>query len=176
MRGLELLGGLVSRCRDPLGLEDEDLPGPEPGLDEIPGVVRQRLEKDIFRASLAEVWTMTRAYWAARDGEIVTRAEADPKVKMALVFRWYLGMGSRWATSGEAARSVDYQIWCGPAMGAFNAWAAGSFLEEPAARGVVQIARNLMEGAAVITRGQQLRALGVAVPAAAFDYRPRILE
>ena len=29
-------------------------------------------------------------------------------------------------------------------MGAFNAWVKGSFLEEPAARTVVQIARNLL--------------------------------
>jgi hypothetical protein len=40
----------------------------------------------------------------------------------------------------------------------------------------VQIARNLMEGAAVITRAQQLRSYGVPVPAAAFDFRPRALS
>ena len=94
---------------------------------------------------------------------------------MALVFRWYLGLSSRWAIEGRPDRRMDYQIWCGPAMGAFNAWTAGSFLEAPAARGVVQIALNLMEGAAVLTRAQQLRALGVAVPAEAFHFRPRPL-
>ena len=61
-------------------------------------------------------------------------------------------------------------------MGAFNAWVAGSFLEPLQNRGVVQIALNLMEGAAVITRAQQLRSLGVPVPAAAFDFRPRPLR
>ena len=40
---------------------------------------------------------------------------------------------------------------------------------------MVQIARNLLEGAAVITRAQQLRSYGVAVPSSAFDYRPRPL-
>jgi trans-AT polyketide synthase/acyltransferase/oxidoreductase domain-containing protein len=39
----------------------------------------------------------------------------------------------------------------------------------------VQIARNLMEGAAVVTRAQQLRSCGVPVPASAFDFRPRPL-
>jgi hypothetical protein len=51
----------------------------------------------------------------------------------------------------------------------------GSFLEAQTNRGVVQIALNLLEGAAVLTRAQQLRAAGVAVPAAAFAFAPRLL-
>ena len=39
-------------------------------------------------------------------------------------------------------------------MGSFNRWASGSFLASPANRRVVQIARNLLEGAAVLTRAQ----------------------
>jgi len=35
---------------------------------------------------------------------------------------------------------------------------------------------NLLEGAAAITRAQQLRSYGVPVPAAAFDFRPRVLR
>jgi hypothetical protein len=73
-----------------------------------------------------------------------------------------------------AERAADFQIWCGPAMGAFNTWVHGSFLDPiPRQRGVVQVARNLLEGAAVVTRAQQLRSYGVPVPAAAFDFRPR---
>ncbi len=48
------------------------------------------------------------------------------------MFRWYLGLSSRWANAGEAGRQLDYQVWCGPAMGAFNEWAKGSFLEAAA--------------------------------------------
>ncbi len=83
---------------------------------------------------------------------------------------------SRWSIDGVEDRRGDYQIWCGPAMGAFNTWAAGSFLEHPSNRSVVQVARNLMEGAAVVTRAQQLRSYGLAVPNAAFDFRPRPLD
>jgi hypothetical protein len=104
------------------------------------------------------------------------RAERDPKYRMALVFRWYLGNASRWAIEGDATRRLDYQIWCGPAMGAFNAWVAGSFLADPAERTVVQIARNLLQGAAVATRAQQLRSLGVPVADGAFHYRPQRLD
>lgn len=95
---------------------------------------------------------------------------------MALIFRWYLFHGSRWAAEGTEDRRTDYQIWCGPSMGAFNAWVKGSFLESLEHRTVDQIARNLLEGAAVITRAQLLRSCGVPVPAAAFQYRPRPLQ
>ena len=96
--------------------------------------------------------------------------------RMALTFRSYLGLSSQWAITGEAARQADFQIWCGPAMGAFNRWVADAFLADPAQRTVDQIALNLLEGAAVVTRAQQLRCFGVPVPAAVFDYRPRRLE
>jgi hypothetical protein len=33
-----------------------------------------------------------------------------------------------------------------------------------------------MEGAAVVTRAQQLRSYGLPVPNSAFDYRPRPLD
>jgi PfaD family protein len=146
-----------------------------PSLDAIPAEERAKVEKQILRATFEESWESTREFWMGRDPQEVERAERDPHHKMALVFRAYLGLSSRWAIAGEAGRRTDYQIWCGPAMGAFNRWTRGSFLADPAARSVVQVARNLMEGAAVVTRSQQLRSYGVAVPAEAFDYRPRPL-
>ena len=95
---------------------------------------------------------------------------------MALVFRWYLGQSSHWAINGNPARLVDYQIWCGPAMGAFNAWAAGSFLEPIENRTVSEIGLNLLYGAAALTRAQQLRAAGCNVPQRLFSYAPRELK
>ncbi len=144
-------------------------------LDALPAKEKARLEKDILRMSLADAWRDTCKFWQERDPREVQKAEADPKHKMALVFRSYLGQSSRWAIAGVRDRRPDYQIWCGPAMGAFNAWTAGSFLAEPDNRGVVQVAHNLLEGAAVVTRAQQLRSFGVPVPPAAFDFRPRPL-
>ncbi len=144
-------------------------------LESIPAADAAVLEKQLFKSSLAEAWAATRSFWAERDPREVARAEADPKHRMALTFRAYLGQSSKWAIAGQADRRIDYQIWCGPAMGAFNDWAAGTFLAVPENRTVVQVARNLMEGAAVVTRAQQLRSFGVPVPAAAFDFRPRPL-
>lgn len=146
-----------------------------PSLEAIPAAEREKVEQSMLRASFDEAWASTRAFWEKRDPAQVARAERDPKHQMALVFRSYLGLASRWAIDGVAERSSDYQIWCGPAMGAFNTWARGSFLEAPAQRTVAQVALNLLEGAAAITRAQQLRSYGVPVPAAAFDFRPREL-
>ena len=146
-----------------------------PSMDTIPTADREKVEREIFQAPLATVWDETRRFFAERDPRQVERAAADPKHQMALVFRWYLGKSSRWAITGDPARVMDYQIWCGPAMGAFNVWARGSFLETPANRSVAQIGLNLLEGAAVVTRAHQLRTYGVPVPDAAFDFRPRNL-
>ncbi len=145
-------------------------------LEAIPADARARLEREILHGTIDEAWASTRAYWARRDPREVAKAEADAHHRMALVFRAYLGQASRWAIAGEASRRADYQIWCGPAMGAFNDWVQGSFLEDPERRTVAQVALNLLEGAAVVTRAQQLRSHGVPVPAAAFDFRPRPLD
>jgi PfaD family protein len=146
-----------------------------PSLEAVSPLERQKLESTVFGASLDEVWEQTRAYWVERDTALLNRAEADAKFRMALVFRWYLGKASWWPIHGESTRRNDYQLWCGPSAGAFNEWVRGSFLEALEDRGVVQVARNLLEGAAVLTRAHQLRTYGVPVPADAFQYVPRRL-
>lgn len=145
-------------------------------LDAIPEVERVKLEKTIFHAPLATVWAETAAFFQERDPAQVVRAEADPKHKMALLFRWYLGQSSRWANRGVSERKVDYQVWCGPAMGAFNEWARGTFLESPAAREVALVAMNILYGAAVLARCQSLRQQGFPVPLGAERIVPQRVE
>jgi PfaD family protein len=145
-------------------------------LEELSPSETARLEKEILGESVGQAWAKTASYWRQRDLREVQRAESDPKHKMALLFRSYLGQSSKWAISGDPARRMDYQIWCGPAMGAFNAWVRNSFLEPPENRSAAQVARNLMEGAAVVLRAQQLRSFGVSMPPSAFSFRPRPLE
>jgi hypothetical protein len=92
---------------------------------------------------------------------------------MALVFRWYLGQAAHWAKDGDSSRTIDYQIWCGPAMGAFNEWAAGSFLQSPERRTVATVARNILFGAALLTRANFLRYQNMQLPA---DFSIKPLE
>ena len=131
-----------------------------PSLETLPTTERANIEKNLFRASLEEIWEKTRTFFLERDPAQVPRAEKDAKHKMALVFRWYLGLSSRWANVGEPTRKLDYQVWCGPAMGAFNEWTKGSFLEQPRNRRVVTVAFNILYGAAVLLRLQTLRSQG----------------
>jgi PfaD family protein len=142
-------------------------------LDEIPAPERERLERQIFLEPLERVWEETAAYFAARDPEQVARAEADPKRRMALVFRWYLGLSSNWANTGDPGRELDYQVWCGPAMGAFNDWVRGSPLEAPENRRVAEVGSELMTNAAYLVRLLQLEAHGVHVTLRLRATRPR---
>ncbi len=133
-------------------------------LDAIGPADRAALEKQYFRMSLDEVWRSTEQFFRERDPAQVEKANRDAKHKMALVFRWYLGLSSRWANSGEPTRQLDYQVWCGPAMGAFNQWVKGSPLEQPENRTVTAVAKNILRGAAVLTRVNMLRAQGAPLP------------
>jgi PfaD family protein len=142
------------------------------GLDALPQTEVAALEKNYFRTSVEEVWRQTRDYFQMRDPEQNRKAESDPKYKMALVFRWYLGQSSRWANRGEPARKIDYQIWCGPAMGAFNEWTKGTYLEDFRNRRVVTVAHNLLLGCAVALRQNQLRLQGIELPREAFPSAP----
>ncbi len=134
-------------------------------LDKLPRADRDMLERTVFRASLDEVWSQTVAFFKQRDPAQIERAEKDAKHKMALVFRSYLGQSSRWANKGEVSRKIDYQVWCGPAMGAFNEWTRGSFLERAENRQVESVALNILHGAAVLLRAAALRFQGVDLPA-----------
>lgn len=144
-------------------------------LEEIPAAERNTLEKTIFRAPLDEIWRQTQTFFAERDPAQVERAAGDPKHKMALVFRWYLGLSSVWANRGDSARQVDYQVWCGPAMGALNEWTKDTPLALPENRRAATLAWNLLYGAAVATRVAAARNQGVALPPEAMQIRPRTL-
>jgi PfaD family protein len=141
-------------------------------LEDIPEKLRIQLERDVFKRSLDDEWRQTKAYFLQLDPRQVDRAETDPRHKMALVFRSYLGQSSRWATTGHPDRKMDYQIWCGPTMGAFNAWVRGSFLEKPENRDTVTVAMNLLFGACVLTRANWVRCQGVALPSHIDTYSP----
>ena len=90
---------------------------------------------------------------------ISERAERDPKFRMALVFKWYFVHSARLARTGSEIQRVDYQIHCGPALGAFNQWVKGTPHEPWRARHADEIAELLMQGAAAVVE-ERLRALG----------------
>jgi PfaD family protein len=141
-------------------------------IEEISVIEREKLEKTLFRTSLDDIWRDTRSYFLTRDPRQVERGDRDPRHRLALVCRWYLGQAAHWAKDGEPTRKIDYQIWCGPAMGAFNEWVTGTFLAPPSARKTVTVALNILFGAAVLSRAGFLRHQGIRLPEEFLRYEP----
>ncbi len=132
-------------------------------IEEIPLEQKTKIEETIFRGTLEEIWTRTKTFLEKTNPKLLESATTDPKKKMALVFRWYLGNAARWAITGVQDRAEDFQIWCGPAMGAFNEWTKNTFLEDIARRSAPVIALNLLLGAAMLLRLETLRAQNIPI-------------
>jgi PfaD family protein len=123
-----------------------------PSFEEIPAAERKKVETQILKRPFADIWRDTESYWAQRDPAEAERGRTDGKHRMALCFRWYLGMSSRWARTGDADRRADYQIWCGPAVGGLNRWTRGTYLARPENRDAPTLAHAILTGAAVVQR------------------------
>ena len=119
-------------------------------IDEIPEADKNRIVKNYFKASIEDIWEEVKKYFAKSDPRQIAIAEKNPKFKMALLFRWYLGNSSRWAINGTEDRKMDMQIWCGQSMGAFNNWVKGTYLEKYENRHVDEVAKHIMKGAAYL--------------------------
>jgi trans-AT polyketide synthase/acyltransferase/oxidoreductase domain-containing protein len=119
-------------------------------IDEIDETNRIRIQEKYFKKSIEEVYKDIKNYYPAEE---VEKAEQNPKYKMALIFKWYFGYTTRLALTGAEESKVDYQVHCGPALGAFNQWVKGTRLENWTERHVDQIAERLMtDAAAFLTR------------------------
>jgi trans-AT polyketide synthase/acyltransferase/oxidoreductase domain-containing protein len=112
----------------------------------IPAAERAEARGRRAAPDLRRIWDDTKPSGRSAIPLRSTALRGRPERKMALVFRWYLGKASKWAIDGEPSRRADYQVWCGPAMGAFNAWTKGTFLAEPGNRTVVQIGSTSSKG------------------------------
>ncbi len=121
---------------------------------------------------LEQVWEGCVSFFEERDPEQIEKAKGNPKRKMALIFRWYLGLSSRWSNIGEKGREMDYQIWAGPSMGAFNSWVKDTYLEEYTQRKAVDVGLHLLKGAAYLQRINQLKLQGVHFSPEMVNYIP----
>lgn len=113
---------------------------------EIPEPTRQMVEAKILGKSFDDVWSSTRAFLLGKGKEVeIDRAEADQKYKMGLVFRWYFFRSTDAALTGDEAERVNFQVQCGPALGAFNHWVRNTPLAEWRNRHVDEIAQQIMQ-------------------------------
>lgn len=131
-------------------------------IDDLKDSEIKRLEKIYFKCTVDEIWKEVCNFFEKVDKKQIALAEKNGKIKMAMIFRWYLGKSSKWAIDGDTDRQMDMQIWCGQSMGAFNTWCQGTYLEKPENRFVVDIAKRIMEGAAYINLKNTAGAAGVS--------------
>ena len=142
-------------------------------IEDIPEPIRVELETKIFKRTMDDIWQETTAFFSKRNPEQISKADQNPKKKMALIFRWYLGLSSRWSRDGVEDRKMDYQIWCGPSMGAFNEWVHGTYLEKYSSRHVSDVAWQILTGCTYQYRLQSLKLQGVSIPPELGSFYPK---
>jgi trans-AT polyketide synthase/acyltransferase/oxidoreductase domain-containing protein len=108
-------------------------------FDGIDAGTRRQIEETYLRRPFEDAWRA-----ALADGS----QDVDAKRKLALAFRSYLDEGFELARTGAPGRRVDYLVYCGPAMGAFNQWVEGTSLESWQARNVDVLADRLLSATA----------------------------
>jgi trans-AT polyketide synthase/acyltransferase/oxidoreductase domain-containing protein len=124
-------------------------------IEQIDPKTREHIQSVYFRKSFEAVYEDVKAYYPPSE---IEKAEAMPKYKMALIFKWYFGYSSRLALSGSKEGKIDYQVHSGPALGAFNQWVKGTRLERWENRRVAEIGELLMKETAQVMMAR-LRAL-----------------
>jgi trans-AT polyketide synthase, acyltransferase and oxidoreductase domains len=120
-------------------------------FSDLDAATQREIEETYLRRPFEEAW---RAQLA--DDPLVGSANGGPvdgKRRLALAFRSYLDAGFALARAGAAGRQVDYLVYCGPAMGAFNQWVRGTELEPWKARHVDVIAETLLTRTAQLLHG-----------------------
>ncbi|MBN3526383.1 ACP S-malonyltransferase [Paenibacillus apiarius] len=116
-------------------------------IHEIDEKTKIQIQERYFKRSFEQVYEDVTDSFPQSE---IDKAEKNPKHKMALIFRWYFEYSTRLALSGDVDNRVDYQVHCGPALGAFNQWVKGSDLEDWRKRHVDVIGKKLMNDTAEI--------------------------
>lgn len=128
-------------------------------LEEIDEKTRKHLEERVLNRSFEDVYREVKAF---HPPDVIEQAERNSKQKMALIFRWYCGHANHLALNGESNQKVNFQINCGPALGAFNQWVAGTELQDWRKRHVDVIGDRLMKATAKVLNQRFQSFLGLA--------------
>lgn len=81
---------------------------------------------------------------------MLAKMQSNPKLKMANIFKYYFVLSTQYALNGDLSRKIDFQIQCGPALGAFNQYVKGTSLEVWRNRHVDEIGMKLIRDASEI--------------------------
>ncbi|MEW9702707.1 ACP S-malonyltransferase [Paenibacillus sp. SI8] len=127
-------------------------------IDEIDRKTKDHIQDKYFKRSFDQVYEDCKSFHPPQE---IEKAERNPKYKMAMIFKWYFGHSTQWALSGNEEHRVDFQIQCGPALGAFNQWVKGTVMENWRNRHVDEIGEKLMTEAAKLLNNRMKALAGV---------------
>ncbi len=113
-------------------------------LEEIDENTKYQVESKYLQKSFDQVYDEIKDRYSEA---IIDKAEKNPKYKMTLVFKYYFAQSTKSAIDGVENNKVNFQIHCGPALGAFNQWVKDSELENWQYRHVDVIAEKIMQQA-----------------------------
>ena len=113
-------------------------------VEEIPQVTKQQIETQYFKRTFSEVWDLICEYKSEKNPEQITEAKENPRLKMALIFKWFFAHCNQLTLNGDESEKDNFLIFCGPALGSFNQWVQGTQYEYWKNRHVDKIAELLM--------------------------------
>ncbi|WP_281285985.1 PfaD family polyunsaturated fatty acid/polyketide biosynthesis protein [Melghirimyces algeriensis] len=134
-------------------------------IEEIPDEIKQEIETHYFKRTFAEVWDLVCEYKKKKNPQHLMEAQANPRFKMALIFKWYFAYCNRATLNGDLSEKDNFQIFCGPALGAFNQWVKGTPYEDWKKRHVVDVAALLMQQASEHLQPRYRPPVNVETPA-----------
>jgi trans-AT polyketide synthase/acyltransferase/oxidoreductase domain-containing protein len=111
-------------------------------IDEIDHKTRMQIQEKYFKRSFENIYEELKNYYSTEE---IVKADKNPKQKMAMIFKWYFHYSSKSALAGDIDSKVDYQVHCGPALGAFNQWIKGTIYESWQNRHVDEIALLMLK-------------------------------
>lgn len=112
------------------------------------------LEQKIFKKSVDQIWEECYEGISIEAGEKINQNE---KLKMAVIFKWYLDDSISNAIEGKIENKMDFQIRTSSAIGSFNQWVKGTTYENWQNRHVHDIAITLMKQAEEYVRQEFLK-------------------
>ena len=133
---------------------------------------REFLEGTMFQMSLPQAYENAQNFFTQWWPEQVKTAMTSDKARAALLMKYWLFEASRKTFDGTDGAEMDYQVRADGSIVAFNKWRAGSVFDDERKITVCGLAKNLLEGALVVSRMRSLREMGVDVPADGIFYKP----
>lgn len=122
-------------------------------IDQMPSAIREDLETNYFKTTIDEVWRQVKEYKTMKNPDQLREAEENPRLKMALIFKWYFNHCTKVTLQADLSEKDNFSIYSGPSLGALNQWAKGTRYEHWSNRKVAELAELLMtEACAHISR------------------------